>query len=134
MEIVLSIVGILVAIVTFYFSYYSKPTEELNNLKAQFRVTQQLSKSVQNNIEEYANRMNSWEHPIFEGITFRAYLNQMKKSYEENLSNKLFNELSRLKLTKANIESMTKSLESQQSALLQIQTEAKIRLNQLPNH
>jgi len=57
----------------------------------------------------------------------------MKDSYQENLSDELFQSLSSLKHNKANIESITKSLETQQSALLQIQAEVRLHLNELNN-
>ena len=131
MEIALTVIGILIAIFTLYYTSFRKPTDELNNFKAQFRATQKLSRLVQKDIEEYADRTNSWGKPIFPEISFRTYLNALKDSYEENLSDKCFTNILELKLTKLNIESMTKSLETQQSALLQIQAESKMRLRQL---
>lgn len=133
MEIALSIIGIFIAIATFYYSFYRRPTPELNNLKALYRATQRLSLSVQQDIEEYANRTNSWDNLMFEGITFRTYLSQMKNSYNENLSNKLFDSLTELKLSRPNIKSMTSSLETQQSSLLQMHSKVKMKLHQLDN-
>lgn len=131
MEIGLAIVGVLIAIITFYFSFYRKPTGELDNFKAQFRATQKLSMQVQQAIEEYASRTNSWENPIFSDFTFRTYLKQMKESYRTNLSDELYDQVFRSKLTIANIGSMLKDLEKQQSSLLEIQTEVNMRLKQI---
>jgi N-methylhydantoinase B/oxoprolinase/acetone carboxylase alpha subunit len=135
MEITISIIGLIVAIAAFYYSFLRKPVDELANLKAQFLATQKLSKSVQELIEEYANKTGSWEKPMFResNISVKSYLNQMKDSYQENLSDELFQSLSSLKLNKANIESMTKSLETQQSALLQMQAEFRLHLSELNN-
>ncbi len=64
---------------------------------------------------------------MFANISFGAYLTEMKESYEENLSDELYNSLDTLNLTKPIIKSMIKSLETQFSALQQIQIELRIR-------
>jgi len=131
MEIIIGILGLLIAIITFYFSYFKEPKEEIDHLKVQFRATQSLSKEVQNKIEKYATKTNSWDKLILPNITFEAYLKQMKEAYDENLSDELFKRLFNTKLTKPNIQSMTKSLETQFSALQQMNTQAKVLLDQI---
>lgn len=130
MEVALSIVGVLLTVVTFYFSFFRKSTDELDNFKAQFRATQQISKLTQAKLEEYVNETACWDEAMFPGVSFKVYLEHMKDSYQQNLSDELFERVTTLELNKANIGSMLKSLEDQQSALLQIKAEIEIKLRQ----
>ncbi|WP_299535535.1 hypothetical protein [Ulvibacterium sp.] len=127
MEIAIGIIGLIIAILTFYYSFFRKPKEELDNLKIQFKPTQQLSKKLQVELENYINATDSWNHPMFPNISFGAYLTEMKESYKENLSDDLYKKLDTLNLTKPIIRSRTKSLETQFNALQQLQIELRIR-------
>lgn len=131
MEIVIGILGLIIAIITFKYSFFSKPTEELNHLKVQFRATQRLSNEVQKEIKAYISNANAADKLMFPNVTFSAYLSQMEESYQENLSEILYNKSEKLELTKSNILSMTKSLETQFSSLLEIQTQMKLLNRQL---
>ena len=130
MEILITIIGLIIALLTFWYSFYRKPKEELDHLKVQFNATQQLSKEVQRELENYINNTKSREQLMYPNITFGSYLIEMRESYKENLSDDLYNKLNNLKLTKPIIKSMTESLETQFKALQQIQIELKIRNRQ----
>ena len=66
------------------------------------------------------------------GITYRAYLAQMERSFNENLSDRLLEEVESLKPSDNTIDSMLKSLETQFEALLQIDAQMRTILN-FPN-
>ena len=66
---------------------------------------------------------------LMPGITYQDYLSLMEKSYDENLSDKLLEKISSLKLSESNIDSMTKSLEIQFEALSQIDVQLHTILN-----
>lgn len=131
MELFIGIFGLLIALATFYYSFFKKSDDELNHLKAIFRATQTLSISVQESIEEYTNKSDSWDKLMFSDVTFRDYLIHMKDSYKENLSEGVYTKLSTMKFSKANIQSMTNSIEQQFSELQKIKAGIKIKLNQL---
>ena len=131
MEVFIGVFGLLIALATFYYSFFKKSDDELNHLKAMFRATQLLSKSVQASVKEYANKSNSWDNLMFPDVTFRDYLCLMEKSYEENLSENVYNKLSKIKFSSANIQSMTRSIEQQFSELQKIEAGIKVKLNQL---
>ncbi len=127
MEIIIGILGLIIAVLTFWYSFYKKPKEELLHLKAQFKATQKLSENLQVELENYIAKTNSADQPIFPNISFGSYLNEMKESYKENLSDELYNKLDNLNLSKSINQSMIESLETQFSALQQIQIEIKMR-------
>ena len=130
MEITIGIIGLVIAIITFWYSFYRKPKEELEHLKIQFKSTQKLSKELQGELENYITRTDSWDLQMFPNISFRSYLTEMKESYKKNLSDELYNTLDSMNLTKPIIQSMTKSIETQFDALNQIQIELRIRTRQ----
>jgi len=127
MENIIGVIGIAIALLTFWYSFHRKPTEELDHLKVQYKSTQQLSKELQIELENYINKTNSWDAPLFPNISYGSYLTEMKESYKKNLSDDLYNKLDSLNLTKPIIQSMTKSLETQFNALQQIQIALRIQ-------
>ncbi|MFT7901307.1 hypothetical protein VBY74_15140 [Tenacibaculum ascidiaceicola] len=121
MENIIGVIGVLIAMLTFWYSFYRKPNDELEHLKAQYKSTQQLSKELQVELENYIKKTNSWDTPLFPNISYGSYLIEMKESYKENLSDDLYNKLDTMNLTKPIIKSMVNSLETQFNALQQIQ-------------
>ncbi len=130
MEIVIGFIGIILTAFIIKKTFYSKPNEEFKHLQVQFKSTQRLSLEVQNELEELIIKNNAWESEIFPGIKYGSYLEEMKQSFKNNLSNDVFANLEELNLTKSNIASMTKSLEDQFGALSQMQSQTRILLRQ----
>jgi len=130
MGILIGIISALIAIFAIKLQFFSKPKEELNHLKVQFKATQQLSLEFQKKLENYIKENNASDKEMFTGIKFKTYLEDMKLSYQKNLSDKLFGELDTLDLTKSTIISMTKSLEEQSGALSQLQAQLNILIKQ----
>ena len=127
MEVLIATLSLVVAILTLWYGYFRKPKEELQHLKAQFRATQSLSKELQTELEDFINITHCGEDFIFQNVSYSAYLNLLKDSYQENLSDDLFFKLDKLNLTKNIINSMIKSLEKQFSELQKMLIEIKIR-------
>lgn len=127
MEILIAILGLIVAIIALWYSHFRKPKEEFHHLKVQFRATQSMSKELQSELEDYINKTGSGDEFIFQNISYTSYLNVLKESYKENLSDDLLYRLDELNLSKSIIESMIKSLDKQFSELQQILIEIKIR-------
>lgn len=107
--------------------FYSKPKEELEHLKVQFKATQRLSLEVQKGLEKFIRDNNLWEENMFPGATYKVCLDQMKQSYNEELSDELLNKIEQQDLTRSNIEAITKRLETQFNALSQINSEIKLK-------
>lgn len=126
MEIIIGILGLIIAWFTFKYTFFSKPIEELNHLKLQFRSNQKLSKEVQKELEDYIVKADAANNYIFPNITFQNYLKEIREAHAENLSDELYDKMSKLELPKSTIISMTKSLERQFEGLLDTQT--KIRM------
>lgn len=131
MGIVISIIGVLIAGWAIKLQFFSKPQEELDHLKLQFRTTQKLSLQVQKELEDMIIQYNGWYREMFPNITYGAYLEEMKSSYKKNLSDELLNNIVSLNPTKSTIMSMIKSLETQFEALNQIQSQLNILRRQL---
>lgn len=109
--------------------FFSKPQEELKHLQIQFKATQRLSLQVQKELEQFIFEYHVGENEIFSGVRYKDYLAEMKKSFRENLSDEIFNRAISFKLSKSNIYSMTKSLETQFEALSQIHINLTLLLN-----
>lgn len=131
MGIVISIIGVLIAGWAIKLQFFSKPQEELDLLKLQFRTTQKLSLQVQKELEDLIIQYNGWYREMFPNITYGAYLEEMKSSYKKNLSDELLNNIVSLNPTKSTIMSMIKSLETQFEALNQVQSQLNILRRQL---
>ena len=122
MELVVGFLGLVIAIITLKLTFFSRPRKELENLKVQFKATQQLSIDIKNKLIKIATEQNCWDQILFNGITYDAYIKGLEHSQNTNLSNKQFEQLKTPPLTKHNIQSMLQSIEKQQSALLEIQS------------
>lgn len=126
---IIAIIGLVIALITFIWQFYFNPKEEYSHLKVQFKANQRLSLQVQRKLEQYINKYDAGDQYLMPGITYQDYLLQMRKSFEENLSDRLLKELDSLKLSKSNIDSMVKSLEVQHTALSQIDSQLCIKLD-----
>lgn len=131
MGIVISIIGVLIAGWAIKLQFFSKPQEELDLLKLQFRTTQKLSLQVQKELEDLIIQYNGWYREMFPNITYGAYFEEMKSSYKKNLSDELLNNIVSLNPTKSTIMSMIKSLETQFEALNQVQSQLNLLRRQL---
>lgn len=120
--IVTGVVGLIIAFIALKKDHYSKPTEELNHLKLQFQMTKTLSEKVQQQLESYIELNNTGNNLIFHNVTYSKYLSMMKDNYDQSLTIDRYNQLDTLKFTKSNILSLTKSLETQFTALQQVET------------
>lgn len=131
----LGVLGLAVAIAslgyarrTFKKDYEEKPNEEMQHLLVQFKATQTLSRQTYAKLHALAEEKDYFDEFIFPNITYRRYLDEMLKSQEDNLSDKLYDQLLAVKLTSPTIQSMTKSLEVQFQNLTAIYNEANMRL------
>ena len=103
-------------------------------MKIQFKATQKLSLQVQAELREFIEKYNAENQFLMPGITYQAYLAQMERSFNENLSDRLLEKVESLKPSDSTIDSMLKSLETQFEALLQIDTQLRTILNSNPNN
>lgn len=126
---IIGILGVVIAILTFGLQFFSKPKEEFNHLKIQFKATQKLSLQVQSELEQYIIKYDAENKYMFSGMTYKACLTEMRRSFKENLSDEIFNKIESLKLSKTNINSMNESLKTQYSALSQIHSQLRIMLD-----
>lgn len=126
---VIGILGVIIAILTFGLQFFSKPKEELEHLRIQFKATQKLSLQVQNELEQYIIKYDAENKYLFPGMTYKACLAEMRRAFKENLSDELFNKIESLKLSKTSIDSMNDSLKTQFSALSQIHSQLRIMLD-----
>lgn len=129
---IMTIIGVVIAIITFIYQFHLKPKEKLSHLKIQFKATQRLSLQVQEELREFIEKYDAEDQFLMPGITYQAYLAQIEKSFDENLSDRLLKEVESLKPSDNTIDSMLKSLETQFEALSQIDTQLRTILNSNP--
>ena len=129
---IITIIGVVIAIITFIYQFHLKPKEKLSHLKIQFKATQRLSLQVQEELREFIEKYDAGDQFLMPGITYQAYLAQMDRSFDENLSGRLLKEVESLKPLDNTIDSMLKSLETQFEALSQIDAQLRTILNSNP--
>lgn len=129
---IITIIGVVLAIIPIIYQFYLKPKEKFSHLKIQFRATQRLSLQVQAELREFIEKYDAEDQFLMPGITYQAYLAQMEKSFDENLSDRLLKEVESLKPSDNTIDSMLKSLETQFEALSQIDAQLRTILNSNP--
>lgn len=125
-EVIIGIIAILIAIATYKQGQktqeikFPKPIEEMNNLKAHFRMNQKLSIEIQNMLEKYINENQAAKEIFFENMTFSKYLDYVKSEHESCLSENVYETISEPIYTRSNIESMLASLQNQNTNLLMV--------------
>lgn len=130
-EIIIGIIGIVIAIATYIQGQkpneikLPEPKEEMDNLKVHFIMNQKLSLEVQNILEQYIVENNASEKLLFDNISFSKYLDFVKTEHENCLSEKVYQNLSEPIYTRANIESILQSLQSQNSNLMMVKNTLK---------
>lgn len=129
---IIAIIGVIVAVITFIYQFHLKPKEKLSHLKIQFKATQRLSLQVQEELRKFIEKYDAGDQFLMPGITYQAYLAQMERSFDENLSGRLLKEVESLKPLDNTIDSMLKSLETQFEALSQIDAQLRTILNSNP--
>lgn len=118
-EIIIGVLGLLIAWFTYQKTFLDKPKEEIEHLIIQFRATQSTSLKVRNQLIELVNSQNIGENEIFSGVTFNTYIKLMTETYDKNLSDELLENTLKLNPSKAILKSMTNSLEKQLAELIQ---------------
>lgn len=110
------LIGILsgiIAIIGYFKPWKQKPTEEREHLKIQFDMNKALSIKIQHQLENHININNAEQSLMLQGMTFGKYLEFVKNNHQAYLNDDLRKVIDDPKLTKPNIDSMTKSLEQQ---------------------
>lgn len=128
MEILIGIIGLWIAIATYNKSFPSKPPEPIEekaNLLVNYKMTQTLSLEVQNLILQYINK-GYGNNLMYENCTFNQFLQLAKDEFDKSLSDKLYNELKKMSLSKSNIESMLKMIETQNKALTELRNQMMV--------
>ena len=129
--IIIGIIGIGIAVATYIQGQkpneikLPEPKEEMDNLKVHFIMNQKLSLEIQNILEEYIIRNNASEKLLLENMSFSKYLDFLKTDYEKCLSEKIYQTLSELIFTRANIQSMLLSLQNQNTNLMTVKNMLK---------
>src|SRR5688572_29913091 len=125
MEIVIGIVGIWIAWMTYKKSFPSKPIEpkeEKDNLLAHYKMTQRLSLEVQSQIMQYIDKGNG-DKEMYPNVTFQQFLSLAKDEFDKSLSDKFYEELKQAIYTKSNIESMQRMIEQQNTQLTELRNQ-----------
>ncbi len=126
MEIIIGIIGLTIACITYHKTFISPPdiSEEKNNFLGIFKATQKLHLEVQSLIQKYIDENDGANHFLYTNITFQQYLDLAKQEFEKSLSDKLYTDLeNNKKLTKNNIDSLLKMIEIQNNALTQFKNQ-----------
>ena len=130
---ILAVIGIIYSNKTYKKDHIDKPQEEKLHLLAQFRATQTLSNNVYRDLYNYVEKHNAFEEFMWPDITYNTYLESIRNSQKENLSDELYEKVLNMQdIPSMTIASMCKSLETQFDALNLMQTEINLRLKTIP--
>ena len=121
-EIIIGVLGLLIAWFTFQKTFLEKPKEEIEHLTIQFRATQTTSLKVQDNLKTLSEDYGMGANELFPGITIDQYIRLMTDSYEKNLSDKILSDILSSKPSRSILKSMITSLEKQHVELMTLET------------
>lgn len=131
--IIIGIVSIGISLWIIKLQFYSKPKRELEHLKLQFRINQELSLNIKKNIEELIDMYGLGNNYIFEGMKYQTYYELLIKHYNESLSHERYSDLDLFKKNREAILSATRSLENQFSNLNQVYIQTNVTLKEIAN-
>lgn len=119
-------ISIIAAFVIFYLSLGLKSGKSF--LIRSFKTNQTLSLSIQKNLSEFIDKYNAYDAIAFpeRNITFGHFLEQMKSEFNTSLSENLFFELKKSKLSKIELTSYIDSSNKQNEALRLLDTDLKL--------
>ncbi|MBD0723961.1 hypothetical protein B6A10_02080 [Flavobacterium sp. L1I52] len=127
MDIFIGIAGLVIAWLTYHKTFNSDLTEEKNNLLGVFLATQKLHLEVQEILQDYIDLYDGENHQIYTNVSFGQLLTLYKKSFEKELSDKVFQDLKNNKTyTKSNLKIFQNMLEKQQYNLLMFKNQLVI--------
>jgi hypothetical protein len=120
LSLILAVIGVDYARKTFKKDHIDKPQEEKLHLLAQFKATQILSRQACEVVHKFIVYYNAFDKEVWpgQGITYRTYLDELRKPNEEgNLSDAAYENLKQREMPSITIQSHVKSLEQQYEAL-----------------
>ena len=119
LSIVMGILASVVTIFAFYKQFYSKPNQELENLRVHFLAARSSALELREKLQNYAQVNNAGDRLLMTGITFNGYIKLLDASLENDLSVEKFEAIAP-ELKKPMIESLTKSVETQLISLKEL--------------
>ncbi|MDX6182937.1 hypothetical protein SGQ44_11505 [Flavobacterium sp. Fl-77] len=129
METFLAIGGFFLTVIGTYYAWKSYKssadiTDDKNNFLAMYKSTQTLSLDIQRKIQKLIDEKDAGNHELFANITYQQYLTILKREYDNSLSDKNYEAFKNNQdLTKSNIASYLKMIETQNNALLQFKNQ-----------
>lgn len=131
-EIVISLIGLFIAIATFIQSQkpqeikFLEPNEEMESLKVSFKINQKISLEIQDLLMNYIENNKCSDELFFQKMTFSNYLQFVKDDYKQCLSNEVYEKtLSKEIYTRPIIETMSNSLQNQFQNLMMVKNYIK---------
>lgn len=131
---ILTVIGLIYAGKTFRKDHVDKPVEEKQHLLAQFKANQKLSRQTYEVGCKFAVYYDAFDKEVWagQGITYKTYLEEIRKSHEEgNLSDAVYEDLKHREIPSPTIQSHVRSLEQQFEALNLIYQEFRIKTQNL---
>lgn len=127
-------ISIIAAFVIFYLSLGLKSGKKF--LIKLFKANQTLSLSIQKNLSEFIDKNNAYNSIAFpeRNITYGHFLEQMKSEFNMNLSESLFSELKKNKLSKVELTSLIDSFNKQNEALRLIDIDLKLIIRKVESY
>ena len=134
MEIFIALVSLFFAILGFKYAFFRKPSEELQHLKLQFKVNQNLSLKVQRDLAQYISICKCSDVLINSNMTYQEYQVFLDDNHRLNLSEEIYNKnvlMVEDSLSKTIINSMIESLNDQFVKLQELEVALRVDFNKL---
>lgn len=131
--IIIALVGIGLTLWTIKMQFFSKPKEELEHLRIQFKATQNLSLQIQDDLERMIVQYRAGDCEMTSGFTYETCLEEMKTYFKINLTDEVLEKLVSQNPSKLTILSVIKSLEIQHENLMQLQVNLNLIRRQMDN-
>lgn len=131
--IIIALVSIGLTLWTIKMQFFSKPKEELEHVRIQFKATQNLSLQIQDDLERLIAQYNAGKCKMVSGFTYETCLEEMKSTFKTNLTDEVLEKLVSQNPSKPTILSVIKSLEVQHENLMQLQVNLNLIRRQMDN-
>ncbi|MEQ3501098.1 hypothetical protein ABMY20_15190 [Tenacibaculum sp. SSH1-16] len=135
-NLVLTFIGVLIAVLTFYFQFNKEPKKKISNLKemvlVQFKINQQLSIDLKNSLKSFTSKTGCHNEIFIPGFSFSQYIELLDDSQKTNLSNKLYQEIKKNNIDNEHYyHSALESLKTQYESLNILYNAVKIKFDNI---
>ncbi|TCC92417.1 hypothetical protein EZ428_11905 [Pedobacter frigiditerrae] len=120
-----TVLGTLVAIITYQKTFHKRPTDEIENLISRYAFAKELNEKVLLKLQQYASENQSASQHFMQGITFQKginILNEAKAQIFNAENDQIFKDVNQMKIYGKQGENMLRTIEAHITHVCEVQT------------